>query len=98
MLRAIGADNQIHNVATSIGGRAAANEVLAGGAADAVLGEHELVRQVRAIEDGLTRISTNGAVSYGLNAIEEAADQGAIEVLVVDASLLRSDDLSLIHI
>ena len=35
MLRAIGAENQIHNVATSIGGRAAANEVLAGGAADA---------------------------------------------------------------
>ena len=29
-------ENQIHNVATSIGGRAAANEVLAGGAADAV--------------------------------------------------------------
>jgi len=56
------------------------------------LGEHELVRQVRAIEDGLTRISTNGAVSYGLNAIEEAAEQGAVETLVVDASLLRSDD------
>ena len=74
-----------------IGGRAAANEVLAGGAADAVLGEHELVRWVRAIEDGLTRISTNGAVSHGLNAIEEA-EQGAVEVLVVNASLLRSDD------
>ena len=92
MLRALGAENQILNTASSIGGRAAANEVLAGGAADAVLGEHELVRQVRAIEEGLTRISTNGAVSYGLNSIEEAADQGAVETLVVDASLLRSDD------
>ena len=95
MLRAVGAENQILNAATSIGGRAAANEVLAGGAADAVLGEHELVRQVRAIEDGLTRISTNGAVSYGLNAIEEASEQGAVEVLIVEASLLRSDDRSI---
>ncbi len=92
MLRAVGAENQILNAATSIGGRAAANEVLAGGAADAVLGEHDLVRQVRAIEDGLTRISTNGAVSYGLNAIEDASEQGAVETLIVNASLLRSDD------
>ena len=95
MLRAVGAENQILNAATSIGGRAAANEVLAVGAADAVLGEHELVRQVRAIEDGLTRISTNGAVSYGLNAIEEASEQGAVETLIVEASLLRSDDRSI---
>ena len=56
------------------------------------MGEHDLVRQVRAIEDGLTRISTNGAVSYGLNAIEDASEQGAVETLIVNASLLRSDD------
>lgn len=92
MLRALGAENLILNAATSIGGRAAANEVLAGGAADAVLGEHELVRQVRAIEDGLSRISTNGAVSYGRDAIAAAAEQGAVETLVIDASLLRVDD------
>ncbi len=92
MLRALGSENQILNTATSIGGRAAANEVLAGGAADAVLGEHELVRQVRAIEDGLSRISTNGAVSYGRAAIANAAEQGAVETLVIDASLLRAED------
>ncbi|MDC0040743.1 hypothetical protein OAJ11_02855 [Candidatus Poseidoniales archaeon] len=92
MLRALGAENQILNAATSIGGRSAANEVLAGGAADAVLGEHELVRQVRAIEEGLARISTNGAVSYGGASIADAAEQGAVEQLVIDASLLRSDD------
>jgi len=92
MLRALGAENQILNAATSIGGRSAANEVLAGGAADAVLGEHELVRQVRAIEEGLSRISTGGAVSYGRAAITDAAEQGAVESLVLDAGLLRSDD------
>lgn len=92
MLRALGAENQILNAATSIGGRSAANEVLAGGAADAVLGEHELVRQVRAIEEGLSRISTGGAVLYGRAAITDAAEQGAVESLVLDAGLLRSDD------
>ena len=35
------------------------------------------------------------AVSYGLNAIEEASEQGAVETLIVEASLLRSDDRSI---
>ena len=30
-----------------------------------------------------------------MNAIEEASEQGAVEVLVVEASLLRSDDRSI---
>jgi protein pelota len=95
MLRGIGAENQILNAATSIGGRSAANEVLAQGAADSVLGEHELVRQVRAIEEALKRISVDGAVSYGSAAIADAAEQGAVETLVIDAALLRSDEKTL---
>ena len=62
-LRGLGAKNQTVNTATSIGGRAAANEVLAEGLADSLLGEHALVQQVRAIEEGLKRISTDGAVA-----------------------------------
>ena len=88
----MGAQNSIVNAATSIGGRAAANEVLAEGLADALLGEHALVRQVRAIEEGLKRISTGGAVTYGGASIAEIAQQGAVETLVVIASMLRSDD------
>ena len=92
MLREIGSKNQILNTATSIGGRPAANEVLADGLADAVLGEHALVSQIKAIEEGLKRISTNGAVAYGMKIISEAAEAGAIEVLAIDANLLRSLD------
>ena len=88
-LRSLGAKNQTINAATSIGGRSAANEVLAEGLADALLGEHALVQQVRAIEEGLKRISTTGAVAYGPASIETAAEQGAIETLIIEASMLR---------
>ena len=92
MLRLNGSKNQILNAATSIGGRSAANEVLADGLADAVLGEHALVSQIKAIEEGLKRISTNGAVAYGIKFISEAAESGAIDVLAIDANLIRSPD------
>jgi mRNA surveillance protein pelota len=92
MLKSIGCKNHVLNVATSIGGRPAANEVLADGLADAFLGEHALVSQIKAIEEGLKRISTNGAVAYGTKIISEAANAGAIEILAIDAQLLRNPD------
>jgi len=92
MLRSNGSKNKILNTATSIGGRSAANEVLADGLADAVLGEHALVSQIKAIEEGLKRISTNGAVAFGMKFISEAADSGAIDTLAIDANLIRSQD------
>jgi protein pelota len=93
IIKSNGSKNQILNAATSIGGRSAANEVLADGLADAVLGEHALVSQIKAIEEGLKRISTNGAVAFGMNFISEAADSGAIETLAIDANLIRSPNI-----
>ncbi len=91
-ISALGAKNTITNAPTSIGGRAAANEVLAEGAADSVLGEHTIVKEVRAIEEAMTRMSTEGAVAFGSVPISEAASIGAIDTLVIDASLLRTGD------
>ena len=91
-IRALGAKNTITNAPTSIGGRAAANEVLAEGAADSVLGEHTIVKEGRAIEEAMTRMSTEGAVAFGSVPISEAASIGAIDTLVIDASLLRTGD------
>jgi protein pelota len=91
-LRSLGAQNSIINAATSIGGRSAVNEVLAEGLADALLGEHALVQQIRAIEEGLKRIPTGGAVTYGMDSIANATQQGAVEALVIVASMLRSGD------
>jgi stalled ribosome rescue protein Dom34 len=91
LLRGLGAENRIVNAPTSIGGRAAANEVLADGLADSLLGEHAIVEQVRAIEEGLKRVSMDGAVAYGGKMISDAASQGAVETLIIEAGLLRTD-------
>ena len=85
-----GFEGEVLNVATTIGGRSAANEVLTEGLADKILGDIALIKQVRAIEEGLKRASTEGAVAYGMSAIAEAAEQGAIEPLTIDAAMLRS--------
>jgi protein pelota len=90
LLRGLGAQNKIVNAPTKIGGRAAANEVLAEGLADTLLGEHAIVEQVRAIEEGLKRISTDGAVTYGMGMVSDAAAQGAVETLAIEAGLLRT--------
>ena len=91
LLKGLGAKNRTLNLATSIGGRAAANEVIREGAADAILGEFAMAKQVRLIEEALARISTNGAVAYGREAILGAVEQGAVESLLIEAGLLRSD-------
>ncbi|NDB65331.1 MAG: hypothetical protein EB165_05305 [Euryarchaeota archaeon] len=79
----------IVNIGTSIGGRAAANEVISEGLADSVLGEYSIIHEVRAIEEALRRVSTDGAVAYGLREIKFSSDEGAVESLVIDASLMR---------
>ena len=79
------------NVPTSIGGRAAANEVLSQGLADTVLGEHAIVEQVKAIDEALRRIATEGAVTYGRKMVSDASEQGAVETLVIEAGLLRGE-------
>lgn len=90
-LREAGTESRLLNIPTSIGGRAAANEVLGEGLAGDVLEAYAVARQTRLIEDGLRRIATSGAVAYGAADIRDAAEQGAVETLVIDAALLRSD-------
>ena len=53
-----------------------------------------MVREIRAIEEALRRVSVNGPVTYGLVPISGAASQGAVESLIIDASLLRRGDES----
>jgi protein pelota len=87
-----GCKETIRTVSTSIGGRAAANEVLREGLADDILGEHTIVRQTRMFEEALSRVGTGGAVAYGALEILDAAQQGAIETLIIIAELLRDEN------
>ncbi len=91
-LKGTGEGHRTLNIATSIGGRSAANEVMREGGADVVLGEFAMAKQVRLIEEALMRISKSGAVAYGRMELEDAVDQGAIESLVIEAGMLREDD------
>jgi len=92
ILMNLGVKNEILNSPTSIGGRSAANQILTDGLADSIIGKNALIIQIRTIEEGLRRVATNGNVCYGQEQILEAAKQGAIEKLVILASILRSKD------
>ena len=92
LLKGTGVGHRTLNIGTSIGGRSAANEVMREGGADAVLGEFAMAKQVRLIEESLVRISTNGAVAYGRKEIQDAVEQGAVESLIIEAGMLRSED------
>ena len=75
-----------------MGGRGAANEVIREGLAGDFLSNHTMVRETALLEEAYKRISTNGAVAYGREMIEKALSEGAIETLLVNADLLRSED------
>ena len=95
LLREAGCEQPTLNVPTSIGGRAAANEVLAQGLADELLGESSIAKQVSLIEDAMTRIATNGAVAYGPSQLTAAQEANAIETLVIVADLLRDTEANI---
>jgi len=79
-------------VATSMGGRGAVNEVITQGLAGDVLSDHSMVQETALLEEAFKRIATNGAVAYGRMMIEKALAEGAIETLLVNVDLLRSED------
>ena len=78
-------------VATSMGGRGAANEVISEGLAGDVLAEHAVVQETALLEEAWTRISTNGPVAYGAEMINKALEEGAIETLLISADLVREE-------
>ena len=79
-------------VATSIGGRAAANEVLSKNLGGDLLKEHAIVTETTLLEEAWTRMATGGAVTYGKESLLACLDSGNIETLLITADLLREDD------
>lgn len=91
-LRDGGHSRFIKLVATSMGGRSAANEVLREGLAGDLLGEHAISNEIALLEDAWTRLSTTGTVAYGKQQLQKALEEGAIETVLITADLLRDDD------
>ena len=79
-------------VATSMGGRGAANEVISEGLAGDILSEHAVVQETALLEEAWTRISTDGPVAYGQEMIIKALEEGAIETLLITAELVREEN------
>jgi protein pelota len=92
LLRKNGLEQEIINTATNIGGRPAANEVLAEGLASEILGETAIAKQTILIEEALKRMATDGAVAYGYDVISKSLDEGAIETLIVNSDLIRDEE------
>jgi len=77
-------------VPTNSGGRSALHEFLSGSTGNQAITEHALAKATTLMDESLRRIATNGAVVYGMDAIQQAAEEGAIETLLIDAEHLRS--------
>jgi protein pelota len=80
------------SIATSMAGRAGANEILREGLAGELLSEHAITREIALIENAWERLATNGAVAYGTEFLMKAMNEGAIETLLISAELLREEN------
>ncbi|WP_048148459.1 mRNA surveillance protein pelota [Palaeococcus ferrophilus] len=76
---------------TSVTGRTGIYEVIKRGIVDRVYHENRVAKEVQLVEKVIAEISKNGLVAYGLKEVEEAANYGAIETLLVLDELLRGE-------
>lgn len=76
---------------TSVTGRTGIYEVIRRGIVDRVYHESRVAKEVQLVERVIEEIAKGGLVTYGLKEVEEAANYGAIEKLLVLDELLRGD-------
>ncbi|KQC12235.1 MAG: mRNA surveillance protein pelota [Methanothrix sp.] len=68
-------------------------EVLRRGAIDKILEESRLALESTLIEDLLREIATDGRAAYGPAEVREAAEQGAVETLMIFGELVRRPEI-----
>ena len=78
-------------VDTSAIGDRGVHEVLKRGAVEDVQAETRIAEEAERIDDLTARIAQDGAATYGIEAVAEAADYGAIEELLVLDDRLREE-------
>jgi len=75
----------------SVGGSAGVNEALRAGLITRYASEARAVLETQLVEDAFQRLGREeGTVTYGKEAVERAADYGAVERLLISDRLLRS--------
>lgn len=76
---------------TSVTGRTGIYEVIRRGTVDKVYHESRVAKEIQLVEKVIEEIAKGGLAAYGLKEVEEAANYGAIEKLLVLDELLRGD-------
>jgi protein pelota len=69
-------------------GRGAVQDVVGLGAIDKLVGDLQLSREVKLMDEVLLRISQDGAVAYGIRDVADAIDYGAAEQVLLTDTLL----------
>jgi len=88
-------ERNLRLIGTSMAGRAGANEVIREGLANEFLEDHAINKEIQLLEEVWKRISSNGAVAYGEQALVRAMSEGAIETLLIAIDLLRDEETQL---
>ncbi|MFB6132264.1 MAG: mRNA surveillance protein pelota [Halanaeroarchaeum sp.] len=78
-------------VDTSAAGGRGVHEVLKRGAVDEVQEQTRIAEESAKIDELMERMSTDGAVAYGIEEVKEAADYGAVETLLILDERLRQE-------
>ncbi len=71
-------------------GRGAVQDVVGLGAIEKLIGDLQLNREVKLMDEVLMRISRDGAVAYGIRDVADAIDYGAAEQVLLTDTLLRN--------
>ncbi len=82
---------KVTTVDTSAAGGRGVHEVLKRGAVDEVQQETRIAEESEAIDELMERIAQDGAAAYGIEAVEQATDYGAVETLLILDERLRQE-------
>ena len=74
-------------------GRGAVQDVIGTGTLEKLIGDLQLSREVRLMDEVLLRIAQDGAVAYGKKQVETAIGYGAVDEVLLADSLLRDQTI-----
>ena len=74
-------------------GRGAVQDVIGSGTLEKLMGDLQLSREVKLMDEVLLRIAQDGAVAYGKKPVESAIEYGAVEEVLLADTLIRDQTI-----
>ena len=89
----LGRDVSMSVESTATASRTGVEEIIARGAVDRIVESYQVLQESQVLEEFLKRLAKGeSTVAYGLEEVTIATEMGAIEMLLVEESLLRPSD------